>query len=156
MQNLSVLCLNSDLEFLSFKDEVFDRSISTCVFHHLYNPLRGLFELRRVTKSGGLISIYVPCDPGFLYRFVKKFITVPKQNKYFKRNNFNLDSNIFNVVDHKSNVYTIINAIRYVYRNDEIRISRFPFPLISWNFNLFLIFQIRKFDNSMSETHFRH
>ncbi len=140
----NVKFINSNLENLSFQGEVFDRVISTCVLHHLDNPVAGLFELRRVTKSGGLISLYVPCDPGFLYRIIKAIITVPKQKKIIKRNKLALNPFILNTIEHKSNIYTLKNAINFVFKEDDISTSRFPFAFLSWNFNLFFVYQIEK------------
>jgi ubiquinone/menaquinone biosynthesis C-methylase UbiE len=60
----------ADVEELPFKSESFDRVISTCLFHHLGNPLKGFEELRSVTRKGQTISILIPNDPGMMYRFL--------------------------------------------------------------------------------------
>jgi ubiquinone/menaquinone biosynthesis C-methylase UbiE len=50
---------------------LFDRVIVTCVLHHIPNLELALTEIRRVAKPGAQINLYVPCDPGSLYRGVR-------------------------------------------------------------------------------------
>lgn len=42
----------ADVQSLPFKDSNFDRSIATCLFHHLDKPMEAFREIRRVTKIG--------------------------------------------------------------------------------------------------------
>jgi phosphatidylethanolamine/phosphatidyl-N-methylethanolamine N-methyltransferase len=62
----------ADVQNLPFLDNSFDRTISTCLLHHVIFPIRALEEIRRVTKKEGLISLLVPSDPGFAYQLAKK------------------------------------------------------------------------------------
>lgn len=64
-------------EKLTYKDNHFDRTFSTCLLHHVDDPLSVMWEARRVTKIGGQIGFILPTDPGIVNRFVKKFITYP-------------------------------------------------------------------------------
>lgn len=43
----------ADVQNLPFEDGIFDRSIATCVFHHLDRPIDAFRELKRVTKKEG-------------------------------------------------------------------------------------------------------
>jgi ubiquinone/menaquinone biosynthesis C-methylase UbiE len=56
-----------NVEFLPFPDDYFDRVMTTCVLHHLDNPYKALQEMRRVTKPGGIITIFLPISPGLPY-----------------------------------------------------------------------------------------
>lgn len=47
----------ADVQNLPFENGSFDRTISTCLLHHLNDVEKALFEMKRVTKSDGQISI---------------------------------------------------------------------------------------------------
>ena len=51
-----------------YDDRAFDRVISTCLLHHVDDPLGVAQEMRRVTRPGGVVSILLPTDPGMAYR----------------------------------------------------------------------------------------
>lgn len=46
-----------DVERLDFADDSFDTVVATCVFCSVPNPIQGLKEVRRVTKSSGKIIL---------------------------------------------------------------------------------------------------
>ena len=52
--------LRGDIEQLPFSDAVFDRVLLTEVLEHLVDDRRGLAELYRVLRPGGLLAISVP------------------------------------------------------------------------------------------------
>ena len=58
---------------LSFGDHSFDRVIATHVLEHLPSPQVVVEEWRRVVKPGGVLSIVLPCDPGFAWRLGRVF-----------------------------------------------------------------------------------
>lgn len=47
----------ADVEQLPFADARFDTVVATCVFCSVADPLRGLLEVRRVTKPDGLVLL---------------------------------------------------------------------------------------------------
>lgn len=53
---------------LPFTDSSIDRVIATHVFEHIPDPVSALEECVRVVKPGGVISLILPCDPGFLWQ----------------------------------------------------------------------------------------
>src|SRR5512146_3078203 len=55
-------------EGLSYADISVDRIIAAHVLEHIYQPHQALKEWRRVIKSGGVISILIPTDPGVAWR----------------------------------------------------------------------------------------
>jgi ubiquinone/menaquinone biosynthesis C-methylase UbiE len=62
-----------------FKTGSIDRIISSCVLIHLDNPFKALCEWRRViNKKNGLITLYVPCEPGLVLRILRYITTVQK------------------------------------------------------------------------------
>jgi phosphatidylethanolamine/phosphatidyl-N-methylethanolamine N-methyltransferase len=58
---------------LPFEDNAFDRLIATHVLEHLPFPHVAIHEWARVVRPGGVISIILPCDPGFAWRLGRHF-----------------------------------------------------------------------------------
>jgi phosphatidylethanolamine/phosphatidyl-N-methylethanolamine N-methyltransferase len=123
-------------------DASVDRLISMCLLHHLDDPRRSLQHWRRVVKPSGVLSIFVPCDPGLLWRVGRAATTFrTAQAKGYS----SLGIRYINACDHRNHVASLRWMIEGVFASDELSIRRFPFgPLDSWNANLFLTFQIRK------------
>lgn len=63
------LIKKEDIQNLSFKDKSFDTVLCLEVLEHVPNPIKAIFELKRVTKKQLIIS--VPYEPFFtLFRFL--------------------------------------------------------------------------------------
>jgi phosphatidylethanolamine/phosphatidyl-N-methylethanolamine N-methyltransferase len=62
-----------DAAHLSFPDASFDRLIATHVLEHMPAPHEVIREWARVIRPGGVLSIVLPCDPGFAWRFGRNF-----------------------------------------------------------------------------------
>lgn len=130
----------ANLMQLPYPDETFDRVISTCVFHHLSDPDKGLRELRRVTKNNGRISILVPNDPGVMYRFLRSLTTLRKAKKvglYF-------EAQLVHAIEHKNHFLSIQTFINWVFEVDEIEKDNFPLGIDSYNLNALTCFTIHK------------
>ncbi len=136
----------ADIEKLHYVDDYFDRIIITCVLHHLNDIPKALSEIRRVTRSQGVISIYVPADPGILYRFVR-MIAMIKKNKLRLNSGEVFNRKVLNAIEHPNHVQGIRDLIEYFFRKDHIKVSIFPFKINLWNLNLFYIYQIKKNEN---------
>ncbi|HAC62406.1 MAG TPA: class I SAM-dependent methyltransferase, partial [Cyanothece sp. UBA12306] len=63
------ICPADAAQLDSFETASFDRLIATHVLEHLYYPHQVLREWDRVVRPGGVLSIVLPCDPGWLWRF---------------------------------------------------------------------------------------
>ncbi len=129
----------ANVENLPYEDQTFDRVISTCLLHHLVDPIAALLEMQRVTKTGGIISILVPCDPGFLYRLAKKVGTNKKWNES------GIESALhYHYQQHRNHFPALDVFLDKVFENDKIEKSYWPLIFRSWNFNLFTTYQIIK------------
>jgi len=126
-------------EEIPFPDCFFDRVISSCVLAHLDDPLAALLECRRVTKENGILSFLVPTDPGILNQFVKKLYSYPKLNKISE-----YPANLIYALDHKNGIINLLAIIRYVFKNDDIKMDYYPFIFPSINFNLAVIVNVYK------------
>jgi SAM-dependent methyltransferase len=121
-----------------FKDDFFDRVLAMCVIAHVDSPRNALEEWRRVTKSGGVITFYVPCEPGVLLRTTRYFTTRRSAIKMGISNPLEIL-----YLDHRNaflNLYFLVNTI---FREDEIQIKTFPIRKLSWNFSWFKVIRIK-------------
>ncbi len=123
-------------ERLSLENSTIDRVIFSCVLHHLNNPEAALNEARRVLKSGGMISIYLPCDPGFIYRQLRKVFTSRRSRT------LGIDYELINVREHINHYYQLNKLIKEVFKEDVLRIRRFPFQFLNYDLNIFSIIHI--------------
>ena len=132
----------ADAEKLPFQDGYFDRVIISCVLPHLNSPISAIEELFRVTKKGGKITIYVPCEPGLVLRLIRFFTTTPKAKKMKIKN-----IKLIHFKEHRNYYLGIDTFIKFVnLQNDtQLKGSYFPFKYLTWNFNLFKIYQITKY-----------
>ena len=130
----------ADVEALHYDDASFDRILSTCLLHHLVDPEQGLLEMKRVVRPGGLISLTMPCDPGFLYRVGKAVGPYRRLRKNFGVS----DPRYLHYIQHRNHFPALESIISQVFKSDNIRHRTYPFSLPFWNVNLFRIYQIRK------------
>jgi phosphatidylethanolamine/phosphatidyl-N-methylethanolamine N-methyltransferase len=130
----------ADVEKLPYQADEFDRVISGCLLHHLLNPEAGLSEMHRVCKSGGLISLILPCDPGMLYSLGK--VLGPYRSR--TSDTSGVDLRLLHFRQHRNHYPGLVTAIEHIFHEDEIKRVSFPIPRLYWNLNLFTVFQIRK------------
>lgn len=131
----------ADAQDLSqYSNDTFDRVIVSCVLAHLKEPEKALMEWRRVTKPNGVISIYLPSEPGMMLRLSRALTTVPKA-KRMGHNHL-----AFHYREHINHFPGMKMLIFDVFEKDLIRIRTYPIALLSWNFSLWKIIQINKKD----------
>jgi ubiquinone/menaquinone biosynthesis C-methylase UbiE len=128
----------ADVHNLPFTQGSFDRVISTCLLHHLDDVETALSEIKRVIKKGGLVSIYLSCDPGVMNRLLRRLLIIPKA----RRLGFS-EYDIFIAREHKNHFQSIEFMINHVFKGQNIEKKYYPFHIKSWNLNTFCIFQIQ-------------
>ncbi len=131
--------VTGDVQNLDFESNSFDRVVSTCLLHHVDEPIKALQEMRRVTKIGGEIGISLPADPGVLNRFIKSIISYPRIRKLT-----DLDPKLIYALEHKNHIGGMLSIMKYVFRDDELKIKYHPFRLKSWNLNLAIVVKVTK------------
>ena len=124
-------------ESLPFADASFDRVIATCLLAHLVEPEKALNEWLRVLKTNGCVTVYVPCEPGFLLRILQFLITNKKKKKQGVTN-----PKLMHYRDHIQTYMRLKVEIAEISKKFTLR--RYPFPLLSWNLNLWAVFNIQK------------
>jgi|tagenome__1003787_1003787.scaffolds.fasta_scaffold20957643_2 phosphatidylethanolamine/phosphatidyl-N-methylethanolamine N-methyltransferase len=127
----------ADAAALPYESHSFDRVIATCLLIHLAEPERALEEWRRVVRPGGLLTVYVPCDPGILLRSIRSVTTARKA----RRLGFG-DYALWHAREHCGHAAGLDVRVRHVVRNDVLTTKRWPLPLATWNLNLFSVYQV--------------
>lgn len=126
--------VEGDAHQMPLEDGSADEVVATCILHHVRDPERVLEEARRVLRPGGSLIIALPTDPGLLNRAVKRVITFPKMRRAGLP-----DPRLVYARDHVNAIDRILRLHRHVHRRDR-RSERYrPFPMPSWNLNLFIV-----------------
>lgn len=135
----SIFCKNENAESLSFGDNTFDRLIATCVLLHLEQPEIAVREWRRVVKGGGEISIFYPHEPEVLTRLARKLLLGRKAAK--------LGFGGFDLLmarEHRNSAWRVETFLKFVFKNDLIKIKRWPLKRGPFALNSFTVFHVQK------------
>lgn len=125
-----------DATKLSFPDASVDRLIATHVLEHIYRPHEALSEWMRVVKPGGIISLVLPCDPGFAWRMGRHF--GPRKKAQEK----NLPYDYIMALEHVNSIGNLTAIIKHM---TELRTEYWwPFGLPSQDINLIYGVNIRR------------
>lgn len=130
--------VQSDAADMPFNSNHFDRVVSTCLLHHVSEPLKVLQEIRRVTSDNGQIAIGMPADPGILNRLIKTFVTYPGMRRAGVKN-----PKLIYALEHPNQIGGLIALANHVFQDDELRVTYAPFRIPSWNLNLMVIVHVR-------------
>jgi len=140
LTNRKIDFIQDDISSSRLASNEFERVIITCVLHHVRGMESALMEIRRIAKSGGIIDILLPCDPGIIYRTLKQFGPYRRARKegYLKI------KKIMDARDHINHFLGILELIKFVFRNDKVKICMFPFSFLPYDFNLWATIRIIK------------
>jgi phosphatidylethanolamine/phosphatidyl-N-methylethanolamine N-methyltransferase len=123
---------------LDYEPSSFDRLIATCLLIHLGEPETALAKWRNVVRPGGLLTIYVPCDPGALLRLTRRFTTARKVRR--------LGFDHYDLVlarEHRNHAQALDVLLRHAFQEDDLQVDHWPLRIPSWNFNYFAVYQAR-------------
>lgn len=137
-QQSKIKFIRSDAAKMPLEDNYFDRVVSTCLLHHVSNPLEVLREVRRVTKNQGEISIGLPSDPGLVNRLIKFLITYPNM-----RRNGVVNPKLIYALEHPNQIGGLLEIAKHVFIDDELRLIYSPLRMKSWNLNLMIVINVR-------------
>jgi phosphatidylethanolamine/phosphatidyl-N-methylethanolamine N-methyltransferase len=139
IRNERVEFRQADVEHLPFDESVFNRVISTCVFHHVANPEKAFEEVRRVLVDGGFFSLMLPNDPGLAYRFFRGITSLRRAQKFGVLNM----AKLAHAREHRNHYLSLLTILNWVFREDEISVRNFPFGLPVYGLNLLTIVTIK-------------
>lgn len=132
--------VTGDAHELPFPDAHFDRSVMTCVLHHLADPEQALTELRRVTRPGGRMSVLLPTDPGVAYRAVRALTS----GRRASRAGVGRQQRLSHAREHRNHFASLITLTRAVFQDDDVTERYFPLPIATWNLNLLAVIRIQR------------
>ena len=116
----------------------FDRIISTCVFHHLDDPVTAIENIKAHLKPGGTFSLFLPSDPGILNRLLRKACVTPTVSKFgFKH------YEVVNAREHKNHYWSLKTNLDFQFRDYEVTKKYYPVDIPVGNLSLFSIWQIK-------------
>jgi phosphatidylethanolamine/phosphatidyl-N-methylethanolamine N-methyltransferase len=133
--NGSVVIEQQDATRLTYADGRFDRLIATHVLEHIPNPVEVLREWNRVVRPGGLMSIVLPCDPGFLWRLGRHF--GPRRNA----KKVGLPYDYVQAADHVNSIFNLVVFIRHHF--DDVQEQWYPSKVGLPDLNLFYVCHVR-------------
>jgi ubiquinone/menaquinone biosynthesis C-methylase UbiE len=126
-------------ENIPFEDSRFDRTFSTCLLHHCSDPLQVLMEARRVTKPGGELAFALPTDPGLLNQLVKRIVSARRMRKFTTISPWLIYS-----LEHQNHISGLLELIKLVFKDDDLKLHYTPFKIRSWNFNLACVVHVKR------------
>ena len=119
---------------LPFEDNFFDRIIISHCLEHTNEAEKFLFEMMNKLKTGGVLSISLPTDPGLMWRLGKLF------TKYYSaKKTYNISSKDYEYLqatEHINSIFNLIALIRYNFKN-QIEENFLPFKIKLVDINLF-------------------
>jgi phosphatidylethanolamine/phosphatidyl-N-methylethanolamine N-methyltransferase len=136
----------ADAHSLKYKSNTFDRVLVTCLMHHLSYPEKAFSEMLRVTKKGGQISIFLPNDPGILYRLIRYWTTHKRSRNLEKQDKIENHKYLW-ATEHRNHILGLTVMVREIYKNQVINVRRFPPYIKPWNLGFFSIYEITKVTN---------
>jgi ubiquinone/menaquinone biosynthesis C-methylase UbiE len=123
----------------AIKDESVNRIIATCLLAHLSNPKSALQAWKNViSKSNGVITIYVPTEGGIMTQMARRIFIWPKSSKIL-----GADPELICYEEHINSYIRMNKLIRSVFNDAQIKTIRFPFLKLYWQFSLFEVYQIK-------------
>ena len=132
----------ADAEKLEFADNQFDRVIASCVILHLKDPESALREWIRVTKPGGVMTVYVPSDPEPLLRIARKISTERSAKKAgFK------GFNLLMAREHRNTARNIDIFVKFLSKNHDLKIFTWPLRHSPISLRVFTIYHLTKCDS---------
>lgn len=130
----------ADVLDLQFADASFERVLNTCVLHHVADGERALEEIRRVLVPGGTADIFLPSDPGLLFRFSRRIGPV----RAAQRRGLCDVKTLIDARNHRNHVSGLLRLLTHVFRHDDVVGRTYPIPGMTWNSSLWACYRVRK------------
>lgn len=120
---------------------IYSRIIASHVFEHVRDPETKLVRWASLLAPGGVLSIALPCDPGWLWR-LGQLVAVRKKMRLFGLSF--AECELLNAREHINDTQRLLKIIRYYFRKRSI--IWFPSLLPIVDINLFCIVRLRQED----------
>jgi len=110
-----VQLLKLDGRSLPFANDTFDRLIATHVLEHVQDPHLALQEWVRVVRPGGVISLILPCDPGWAWR-IGRYLGPRRAAK-----EAGLPYDYYMAREHINSIFNLHQILKYHFPNREVQ-----------------------------------
>ena len=117
----------------------FDRVIVMCVLHHVNSPEKAISNMLQILKPGGVLSIFLPSDPGLLNRLNRKFFITPRVRKL----GFS-DYELVNAREHHNHFWALKKELLHQTKGFNRKIRYYPFSIPLASMSLFSIWTLTK------------
>jgi SAM-dependent methyltransferase len=134
-----LLWMKGDISKLDFDGKKFDRIIVMCVFHHLKDPFPALKNIESLLNDDGVLTFFLPSDPGVLNRMNRKIFVSPKAKKL----GFS-DYALVNAIEHRNHYWGLKLLVDCIFMNYKIDKRYYPLNIPSANLSLFSIWNVQK------------
>ncbi len=112
--NKKIKLIKYDGKNLPYTNDFFDRIIISHCLEHILSPEIFLYEMMRVLKKDGVLSISLPTDPGLAWRLGRLFVGIFKVKKSYKLSFDEFE--YLNATEHVNSIFNLISIIRYNYK----------------------------------------
>ncbi len=112
---------------LPFEDNSFDRFIATHVLEHIAFPHLVIQEWVRVLKPGGILSLILPCDPGWAWRLGRNL--GPRK----QAESAGLPYDYYMAREHVNNIFNLHQILKYHFPKRSITWWPLRLPLADIN-----------------------
>lgn len=119
--------LKLDGASLPFEDDSFDRLIATHVLEHVPFPHLAVEEWVRVLKPGGVLSLILPCDPGWAWR-VGRYLGPRKQAQQA-----GLPYDYYMAREHINSIFNLDQILKYHFPKRDVTWWPLRLPLPDLN-----------------------
>ncbi len=130
----------ADVQKLPYQNESFDRVLNTCLLHHVDDPEEAFSEIRRVLTPGGTADIFLPSDPGLMYRWSKKLGPVRSASRMGLKE----VKTLVDAREHRNHVGALIRLAHHVFRHDTVQKRTYPVPNMTWNLSMWVTLRVTK------------
>lgn len=112
---------------LPFENDSFDRLIATHVLEHVASPHLAVEEWVRVLKPGGVLSLILPCDPGWAWRFGRNFGPRKQAQKA------GLPYDYYMAREHINSIFNLNQILKYHFPKRDVTWWPFRLPIPDLN-----------------------
>jgi phosphatidylethanolamine/phosphatidyl-N-methylethanolamine N-methyltransferase len=123
----NVLTMRLDGSALPFPEDSFDRVIATHVLEHVPSPHLVIQEWVRVLKPGGVLSIILPCDPGWAWR-IGRYLGPRKRAE-----EAGLPYDYYMAREHVNSIFNLNEILKYHFPKRDVTWWPLRFPLPDLN-----------------------
>ncbi len=127
---------------LTFKKNFFYRIILSHVLEHVNQPSKFLEVIFSKLKSGRILSITVPTDPGLMWGFGRLYNKFFINRKTIKITNREYD--YMNAIEHINSMFNLYHIFKFNYKNNSSIEEYIPNRINFFDLNLFYNLHIIK------------